>query len=415
MTDDENKVAVAEIRRQAGEAMADYITNGLESGRLRKGCQNAKMPKTINRVMDAQPVPFKQLKTDLSHLLRRPLPCIYLGRRVRKCELHPQLGHTYWCDKLKKKCGRSRFAKDMQVCCEECRSYVAKDDRAWPLRFDEKNLWPGVPGRRFNASIIDHDDGYIVACRTGWAGSDIVVGKFDRSFRPMGRPTRLELKHRRARYGREDPRLFRYRGQLHVSYIGCVGTSNPYRTHQLYARLSDTLRVEQEFAPRLRVRQWWEKNWTFFEHDEQLFAVYSINPYRIIRIDGENTDDVPVQSRHLPWSGGVLRGGATPVLVGDKFYCFFHGKINAEGYSVYNTGVYVCEATPPFRILAITPHPIDVADIGSKPENQWCPVLFVGGAVRDGDSWVTANGIHDRWTEIRRYHAIDQQLVWLDQ
>ena len=28
-----------------------------------------------------------------------------------------------------------------------------------PLRFDEKNLWPGVPGRRFNPSILADGDG----------------------------------------------------------------------------------------------------------------------------------------------------------------------------------------------------------------------------------------------------------------
>lgn len=408
MTDEENRAVVAEIRRKMNEDLAAFVREGFASGRLKRGCKNARLPKTINKSLDR--VPIAKPKADLTSLLRRPLACIHLGPILRKCALNPQLGHTYLCNKFQKNCGRTTHARKIEICCETCDSYQSLDRRPWPLRFDEKTLWRGVPGKRFNASIIEHDNGYLMACRNGWAGSDIYVGKLDNAFRPVGQPKRLDLKHRRAKYGREDPRLFRFRGQLHISYIGCVGTTNPLRTHQLYARLTDDLRVEKEFAPRLRVRQWWEKNWTFFEHDEQLHAIYSISPYRVIRIDGEDTADVLVDNQTLPWSGGVLRGGASPVRVGDEWYCFFHGKIAAPEYSVYNTGVFVFQAKPPFRIVAITPHPIDVANIENKPDDQWCPVLFCGGAVRHGTSWVTANGIHDRWTELRQYHGIEHQL-----
>lgn len=352
--------------------------------------------------------------SDLTSLLRRPIPCIYLGKRTRRCAVYPQVGNTYECKKLKVKCGRSRFATGIKVCCDDCNDYVSS--QTWPIRYDETNLWIGTPGKRFNSSIMRSDDfesptgHYLFAFRNGWAGSDIYVGKLDKAFRPMGRCVRLELNHRRAHYGREDPRLFRFRGQIHVSYIGCVGHTNPLRTHQLYARLNDRLQVEQEFSPRLRVRQHWEKNWAFFEHDEQLYCVYSIAPHKIIRIDGDATEVVAETNTPLQWSGGELRGGAAPIRVGDEYYCFFHGKIGTPQYSIYNTGVYTFEAKPPFRITRMTPNPIDVANIENKPADQWCPVLFCCGAVPVDNHWVTANGIHDRWTEIRRYFAVDQQL-----
>src|SRR5204863_5209365 len=140
------------------------------------------------------------------------------------------------------------------ACCAGC-----PDRRAWPMRFDERNLWPGVPGMRFNSSLLPYEGGYLLAARNGWAGSEIWLGRLDRDFRPVAPPWQLELYHgREANYGREDPRLFLHQGRVHVAYIGVVGGHAIRHTSWLYARLDAELKVQRLWYPHYPGRCEWE-------------------------------------------------------------------------------------------------------------------------------------------------------------
>jgi hypothetical protein len=58
------------------------------------------------------------------------------------------------------------------------------------------------------------------------------------------------------------------------------------------------------------------------------------------------------------------------------------------------------------------------ADEGSlKVEHDnYCDVVFVGGAVRVGEDWILAAGVHDRWIELHRFsHSdLEKRLVKVD-
>jgi predicted GH43/DUF377 family glycosyl hydrolase len=270
------------------------------------------------------------------------------------------------------------------------------------LRYDETNLWPDVPGKRFNPSIIEWRGGYLIAARHGWEGCDIYLGRLDHDLRPVGDPVRLPLWHREANYGREDPRLFVHNGALHVAFIGVVGGGRRVsHTNQMYARLTDDLRLDDVFAPVYRDRKPWEKNWQFFSAGGDLYAVYSVTPYVVLRVDGHRTE---VAFRHpsaFPWQGGEVRGGAAPVRVGGEWWSFFHDRVDAvTGKRVYRAGLYTFAADPPFAPLRYIPSPILTADLRQKPPDQYAHVIWPGGAVRRENAWTLACGIHDRWTEL---------------
>lgn len=189
----------------------------------------------------------------------------------------------------------------------------------WPVRFDESNLAPGRPGKRFNSSIIDWQGEYLLAWRDGWSGSEIWLCRLDRLFRPKGESVKLDLMHwPDANYGREDPRLFLHGAALHIAYIGVVGGDQIWHTNQLYARIGDDLKVEKIFSVQYPKRNLWEKNWQFFSHDGQLYAIYSIAPHKILKIDGERAELVYETQTPAPWSGGECRGGTPPMLIRAK-------------------------------------------------------------------------------------------------
>lgn len=283
-----------------------------------------------------------------------------------------------------------------------------------PIRFDERTLWPGEPGLRFNPSILADGDGYLFAARNKWWESDILIGRLDADFRPIGTARRLDLGHAHADTAREDPRLFRHQGQPHVAFTGVAKGQRAPSHNQLYTRLSaDGMEVEEVFAPHYPARQRWEKNWSFFDFRGDLYAIYSFAPCRILKIEGNSATLAYETPTVSDWAGGDIRGGAAPVPVGDELWCFTHDRLSAGPRLFYRTGLVALDGQSPFGVRRMVPQPILVADPKTKPANHYASVVFAGGAVRCGDDWIVAHGVHDRWSELHLFsHAdLESRLV----
>jgi predicted GH43/DUF377 family glycosyl hydrolase len=269
--------------------------------------------------------------------------------------------------------------------------------------FDEGNLAVGMPGKRFNASILPYQCGHLMAFRDGWAGSQIHLILLNQDFEPDSKSWRLNLFHGiEANYGREDPRLFMHEGKVHVAYTGVSGGASIAHTSVMYASLKDDLTVDQVFYPHLPTRTPWEKNWSFFSSNG-LWAIYSISPHRILKIDGHRADHAFESPSPVVWKGGEMRGGASPVLIDGEWWHFFHDRVSVKGMRAYRTGVYTFDDKPPFKMKRFLPHPILSADMTTRPDGQYAAVTFVCGAVLNGDDWVISSGAHDRWTELHKF------------
>ena len=288
-------------------------------------------------------------------------------------------------------------------CCRLCHHKVTEVSPLKNVRMDSDKLVPGEAGARFNASLARYQSRLLMAYRTGWCGSQIHIADLDEDYQVLGNTT-IHLKHQLSNYGREDPRLFLHKGKLHLSYIGVKGHSwKTLNTNQLYCELSDDLKAGVVHDPAYAMRQSWEKNWAFFEWSGLLLAVYQIHPHKVFHIVGDQAFPFAEVDYTPQWSGGALRGGAAPVLVGDEYWCFFHGARDVHGLRTYSTGVYTFEASPPFRPLRMTANPILDAHTPSKPQHQWASVVFTCGAILEGNIWRLSSGIHDRWIEIHEF------------
>lgn len=265
-------------------------------------------------------------------------------------------------------------------------------------------LAKGPAHARFNASIIRYKGDLILAYRTGWAGARVHLNRLDESFKPIGPPITLYLNTPKSEYGQEDPRLFVFHDRLHVSFTGVVSENGAVKTNVLYARLNDRLMTEEIFYPHFAQRMPWEKNWVFFERFGELFAVYSTSPHVVLHVVGTQAYPFTTTPNPFPWSGGHLRGGASPVRVGDHFYHFFHGR---GGVAEYSLGVCVFEADPPFRIVRQTADPIYQSDPKTKPADQYIDTVFPCGAVLGGDKWHVSMGVHDRTTDVVTFSVSD--------
>ncbi len=349
--------------------------------------------------------------------------CVHLGaatgeeRACRACAERGMTASLHHCA-VHTLCTIERGVAGVALCraCPDYQSRMAPPPqapyappRSLVSRLDHTTAWPGFPGRRFNASILRHEDGYLFAYRHGWEDCQIYLGRLDAELNPVGEPWPLDLSHPvEATLGREDPRVFLYQRQIHVSFTGFKGHDRRGRlqTSVLYARLGPDLRVAEVHYPHYPGRAVpMEKNWAFFEHDGGLCCVYSIRPHRVLRVEGDRAELAHESLGKIPWWGGEPHGGTPPVRVGDEFWHFFHDRTGAHDPHYYRMGVYAFEARPPFRVTRCSPEPILVADRATNrgPERNYIAVLFPAGAVREENGWLVSAGVHDRWTEFHRF------------
>lgn len=323
-----------------------------------------------------------------------------MGLSVHKCSIHPDGSPV----NLNGEFTPDQCRRCWQVARLNLPTFAADYRR---IRIDSEKLIDAPKGARFNASIIRYKGKLLLAYRTGWKDAQCTIAELDSSYTPIKNTTLFHLKNPSAPWGREDPRLFIFRGRLHIAFIGVMTGNGP--TNQLYARLNDDLSVDEIFVPNYPFRTAWEKNWSFFEWENELFAVYQTGPkHAIIHVSGNRAYPFVESANSHPWAGGKLSGGAPPVRVGNHFFHWFHGRLGAWSYGVYTVGVNVFEAKPPFRVVAQTATPLVVGDKAWRLEYQsenFPAAIFPSGAILDGDKWIVSSGIQDHWIEIHEWNT----------
>lgn len=272
-----------------------------------------------------------------------------------------------------------------------------------PIRFDQHNLAPHHGGARLNPSIIEYKNGYLFAWRNSWARSVTCAIQMDKQFQPFGKVYRINAYHPDAMTCQEDARLFWHQGNLHMWFTGYRKHRGKRIANTLVAKLdNETLRPTYIFHPRIPKRDYWVKNTAFFDHEGELYSIYSIVPHRVHKVYCETVQQTWETPTRTSWKYGHLRGGASPVLHKGQYYHFFHGMMERGGGRLYTIGVAVYEAKPPFRITGITHEPIDIADPKTNPK-PGVDVVFPCGAMFVDGQWCVSMGVHDKWSELRFY------------
>ncbi|MFO0806028.1 MAG: hypothetical protein U0791_23225 [Gemmataceae bacterium] len=302
--------------------------------------------------------------------------------------------------------------------CNACPQYEAREPARKPVPAAPPPRVDALAPRRvvrvnlpdhFNASIIDHGGRSLLASRVF---ESVCLSELDADFQPIW--TRLlPLYHSRSANGAEDPRLFVAGEKLHVAFSGVsVDAGGQVIVSVLHARLNDDLYVERVWEPMYERRQKWEKNWAAFEVDGVLYSVYDAGPqYTVLRHDGDQAVPFAEHQWRPQWSGGLLRGGAAPVRVGDEWWHFAHGvrKTPQAIDTDYTLGLYTFDAAPPFAPRRIVPTPL-LFDHGPRPRTE-NPAIYPCGAIRRGDRWFVSYGLHNSHVEIVEYSHDDLERL----
>jgi FkbM family methyltransferase len=339
-------------------------------------------------------------------------------------------GPMFWCRKLGA-ASKTRLREDqVWASCGDCGQQVPAVPRVLAReRIEPRSLWPST--HQFNCSQIVYQGQTLLAYRVHWQDARLALATLDE----QGNVLRNDLLKLHLGDAQEDPRLFVFRDELYVSFTAYYHREGSQWTDVCYARLERDSRatavqlpdfgaedgrncksscatgkwhVVEEFVPYYAGRQPWEKNWGFFEHEGQLYAVYSIRPHRVLRIEGNRATLVAETDVPFPAKSGLLHGGAPPVFHRGEYYCFFHRRHGATHEKAYTLDLYTFEGRPPFRPSRYVPVPLLVPSLADRPSETTPHAVFPGGAYIDArHRWCVSLGYYDQWCE-RVYFGINQ-------
>ncbi len=131
-----------------------------------------------------------------------------------------------------------------------------------------------------------------------------------------------------------DPRVFFFHGRLFASYSHYPLPSTLHLVEMDVAQL----RAATAARPLLfEHRQRKERNWTCFQYAADLYAIYSISPHVVLRLDLSQPHVITCEQVYrVTWDAerfirkyGPMRGGAAPILTGDAYSVFFHSTQSA--------------------------------------------------------------------------------------
>lgn len=293
--------------------------------------------------------------------------------------------------------------------------------------------------RVFNPGLVRDGESWIVAYRVviGAEGRRrIALCRLDASLRVIA-ATQVAFSDRirfadpdaiapQAREWFADPRLYRFEGRLFVYWNS--GWHEP-QNHQFLQEVDPVSLQPVGTARELQLsaqRQKLEKNWMLFEHESELFAVYSVNPHRVMSVSLAGSGAIACQDIGSPMPNpaghaqlhGGLRGGAPPQLKGNHFYSFCHSIHDADVGYRYVASVYRFAAKPPFAPtdMPARPLPIEVPTKYRRRLPKLNPavgdVIYPGGAIHERGSWLLGFGIDDERCAIVRLPeaAVDATL-----
>ncbi len=361
-----------------------------------------------------------------------PYPCLFRGEQLSdhgRCEAPKKSVPVTECARLNEPChqktgyGPVATKYGPAVACQTCDLRL---EMGQPL---ETRPRLALPEGHFNPGMIRYGGRLILATRDSWGHSRVALWELnndrpdwtgDWKTTPIGSHASAHQLAPRL----EDPRLFTMPHPVTRRESLCAMFSLPdgYPPKLVkvgYVRFAEDLSgIEETVILDSPFGNLYEKNWMplFDREDNDLRWVYSYKPNHVVR------GGMQIWKTYNPfaWTGGVIRGGATPVSWtfpdGEvMYYHFFHGVLKRLEGSVYTVGCNVFEAKPPYRVLRQTPVPLLWPDLPAPGEDvvKRC-VLWPGGAVPHAGAWHIALGVDDTFVRITRVPFADVESALVD-
>ncbi len=216
----------------------------------------------------------------------------------------------------------------------------------------------------------------------------------------------------------EDPRGF-YHSTLNQTFIGCCtftwnGPGDWSGPHQAFGAWDEDWESKKMDYPRIggnpgsmeKITEHakYEKNWLWWLAQDRLTLLYKANPWMVFQFKDRWSDREEYSGAGLTWASGEIRGGTTPIQVGDLYFTFHHSSLPWKGrYRRYYAGCLAFDAKPPFTPRLLTYEPLLTGSQNDTWSQRKPLVVFPCGAIYRDQKWLVTLGVNDlksAWIEI---------------
>ena len=184
--------------------------------------------------------------------------------------------------------------------------------------------------------------------------------------------------------GYEDPRLFKYKNGY---WVICTKIDNKGQNLIIFDINNPLKEVILNYKNRSKI----EKNWLPFVVNDQLYFVYSIDPYIILKYN-ENECVKVVSNKKLNIFSNRIGGSVPPVdfKYNNKNYFMFGGHISINKYHIIRKNFFfLTEKTFPFNIKFHTEN----LDFNKHA------IEFLSGMYVKNDKVILSYGVNDCYSE----------------
>lgn len=223
----------------------------------------------------------------------------------------------------------------------------------------------------FNPAILKVEEGYVFLARlVNRSYSRMLVGGIvDRNYEFTNPPSVVQISNENILSidWQADPRLFKSSDRI----LGTFNTGHsefPNRNFLFELNTSGNLFTSLQEIVKSSNRRGIEKNWGVFDSKNELFAVYSISPWVIVKIKKNNDEPDKLYAEEIfrfNWDSskfedkfGDLRGGAFPFLFEGSYYYITQSHVKTVFGKVYFGSMVEFESKPPFKIKKVSSSPL---------------------------------------------------------
>ncbi|MGE0718266.1 MAG: polysaccharide pyruvyl transferase family protein [Alphaproteobacteria bacterium] len=233
-----------------------------------------------------------------------------------------------------------------------------------------------------------------------------------------------------------DARLVELQGRLYM-HFNCGSQPRPNKIYLVEVDRGTLLPAGPvREVVRTGSRRTVEKNWMLFGDGDDVYAIYSWSPLVILAVDLTGADTVVcTPAFEHSWDAfayehayGEIRGGATPVRIGDRLYCVGHSAFRADptipwetaGDLCYVAPLVVLEAAAPFAPLMASAHPVletsprEMAmPYEPRLDNRCLEDVYPNGAFATAAGLAISYGVNTRYAVLRELPtaAVEGSLI----
>ncbi len=301
------------------------------------------------------------------------------------------------------------------------------ESQGWKSEYYDFGKVEGQGWDLFNPAIIQRPDGLWLLTRVSephpegfkFGQNNVFAFMLDDTGKVPKMGKRLTWPVDEPRQHFEDPRGFYHPG-INQTVIGvCTFLWYPAGSwtgpHQAIGMFDEDWQCKKMDYPRvvghnlgrmekIQNHKHYEKNWIWWLSENRLTLLYKANPWMVVYYGQKWGENERFELEGVTWAYGEIRGGTTPIKVGDYYFTFHHSSLPWRGrYRRYYAGCIAFDAKPPFTPRMITSEPL----LHGSQNDHWAQrkplVIFPCGSLYKDGKWLVTCGVNDiksAWVEL---------------